>query len=253
MIFNEVNVVVLIVIIVLGGYSTYFRNKDDFDNSNFIISLLLWLVLPILGYVSVNLFFNGEVTIYYWVATVIILLTQLVALLHFKDIEIINAKFHEIFEISLILSTFLISSLLLPIYLFDSKDNANVDESKILDIAEIENSFNDISNTMSELESKVKNEVQEIDILSQNILKQIEDKKEELLATQIRQENLEKEVEYFKRLSKLSEEDAKAVISVLKENQDKGKYIEYLLGFVIGIIGSVIANILYKRIDKDTN
>jgi uncharacterized membrane protein YjjP (DUF1212 family) len=101
-------------------------------------------------------------------------------------------------------------------------------------------SFEKIKEHLSGLEIRISEESKNIDNLVIIMIKEIELQNKELEETRIKVDRLSQQVEYFRDLADLTEDEAKLVIKAL----ERDKYRDILIGFGIGLFFCVIGLIL---------
>lgn len=221
--------------------------KEEFTLTKYLVGILI-LVIPSITIWFLMYYYNGP-NYLYWIILFLYILSQfLMSLVSYTSLHQKNEVIKNIAGYSMLIP-FLISIIALPILIFSQHTSKNNVISSDLNISEIENNFENIKNSFSELESKIQSETTEIQIFSEKLMNNITEKQKELKAIEISQIELKKEVEYYKKLSNISKEEAELILNVLKKENRGVKYIEYFLGFFIGIIGSVIANFIYKKMN----
>lgn len=103
-------------------------------------------------------------------------------------------------------------------------------------------SFSRIRYVLSDIERKISKETTNIDNSIIALTKEIDARNEQLLALRAEQSRLSQQVEYYRELASLTEEQTQAVIQALQ----RGKYIDYIIGFIIGLLSSGVFFALQK-------
>jgi len=246
--------------IISGVTNSISRSTDDStdDKKNSVRDNIVIGMVVIIPSIALTIVLHyWEIQNYlYWITVISIIVCQAYnTLFVFSFIfeSFVLDKFYPIIEnifIFGIIVPFIGSLIITPVAIINHNMENELIEKQIVDITEIEDNFDRIKKTMENLELNLKKETNDIALVSNNILKQIVKKKEQLDAMGKKQISLQKEVYYYKQLANLSKEDARLILKVIRDNQNRGKYFEYILGFIFGVFGSVIANFIYKIIDK---
>ncbi len=93
-------------------------------------------------------------------------------------------------------------------------------------------SFDRIKEALQNAESQLSIESRNIDTLTAILIREIEVKNSQLRDIRTELQSVRKELEHYKELASLTEEQAQAVINAMRRE----KYVDYLVGFGIGII-----------------
>lgn len=104
---------------------------------------------------------------------------------------------------------------------------------------------------LANVEEQVSVESKNIDNLMRVLVQEIEAKNEQLTSTRMELERLSKEVEHYKTLASLSEEQAQAVVDAL----NRARYIDYFVGFISGLASSAVVFVIQlflKRIRQQS-
>jgi len=215
--------------------------------------LALGVALPILGIYSLNLFYNDNLSLLYWILTSLIIVFQLCYMIYLLKLPLYNSlklvpRF--IFILFVIIFHFIISLIFFPLYFLNDKNTNPIDNTEIIDVTEIETSIRNINNAIYEIEKSIQQESTEISTISEKILNQIKEKKKELENIQVEQKQLKEEIKYYKNLLNISKEDANILLTAIQDKIIKRKYFEYFLGFIIGVLSSLIATFIVLAINK---
>jgi len=103
-------------------------------------------------------------------------------------------------------------------------------------------SFSRIRYVLSDIERKISKETTNIDNSIIALIKEINARNEQLRALHGEQSRLSEQVEYYRKLASLTEEQTQAVIQALQ----RGKYTDYIIGFIIGLLSSGVFFALQK-------
>lgn len=96
--------------------------------------------------------------------------------------------------------------------------------------------FSRMREALTDIEGKISLETKNIDHSITELTYEIEQRNKQLKDLRDQQASLEDQVEQYKKLASLTQEQTQAVIEVLR----KGKYIDYTVGFIIGILSGGI-------------
>ncbi len=113
---------------------------------------------------------------------------------------------------------------------------------ELLSTTFLTDSLDQIGNSFQDVEKAIKSERGKIEISIQKLLSDFEKSKKDLEKVSEQQKQLKAEAEYYKQMASLTKAQARAVESMLR----RSKYVDYFIGFLVGIASSVTAIILSK-------
>lgn len=206
--------------------------------------------VSILAQISLLLYFKNDVGFVFNSLSILVIIFQSFAPIvsYFKIESKLSQKTGNRLGNASWLLPLLITLVFFPLNYIGLKNSSPIQLDRI-DISTIENSINNITATINELEIIINRESNKISTISEEIIHEIKNKKFELEDMENEQKFLKEEIEQYKKLANIGQEDAQAILEEIKQNKSDGKVSEYIYGFIIGIVGSIIANILYKKID----
>jgi hypothetical protein len=154
---------------------------------------------------------------------------------------------NRVFDFLMVMNT-VFPILLLGVMIPKILTTFNNDEytSNEIDISLIEKSFSNIESSFKEIDEIIETETSYINELIIKTRTQIESKNSELKELNQQQIELQEQMEQYKQLSTISEEQAKALLVALNRN----KYLEYLIGFGIGLLSSIAAAYIFTLFKK---
>ncbi|WBX78370.1 hypothetical protein PG911_08930 [Tenacibaculum ovolyticum] len=109
-----------------------------------------------------------------------------------------------------------------------------VSENEIVNITPIETSIGNVKIKFKELEKIISVESMNIDNLFSEIYDEINTKNKEIKNTRVQHNKLREEINHYKKLANISQEEAKAI----RQEIDKNDSINYLISFALGILSS---------------
>lgn len=104
----------------------------------------------------------------------------------------------------------------------------------------VEERAKEIRLKINSMTDEIESEKDKIDNALHALVKNVEEKSNEVLVLQNEHTKLLEDIEFYKSLSSLSEEQTKAVV----ENLNKGKHKDRAFGFVLGVISSLLATFI---------
>jgi len=116
-----------------------------------------------------------------------------------------------------------------------------VDES--IDLSFVDESLNNIRQSLSVSGDVISQEQQKIDDAAKQLISELENRNAKLTLLKDEHRLLMKQVEQYKALASLTERQTEAVVLALERN----KYLDYLVGFLIGVMSSGLTSILFRR------
>ena len=229
-------IVPVLTISVLLTFNEVKENKKKENKFAWHIILLYYLfviILPLaMAFISYK-FYEVDKTISI-ISIIVIVIIQLIVLLSKEESQLFNFGM-----IILIIFPLFILIFLTPKVLSSLSEN-NIVSDKI-DISQIEKSFSNIESSFYDIDKIIESETSNINKLISQIKTQIESKNQELKQLNEQQNRLLEEVEHYKKLSSINREQADALLVALNRN----KYLEYIIGFAIGILSSLAAGYIF--------
>lgn len=225
---------------------TIFRNKLN-EPSN-IKGVVMFVLIPL-----VNLFFF----IYFYkdsnLMRIIMIILSYVAIISTFILFFVITKYYEnsvrleFFFLSLITTVSAIIVVAAPFLIIAKplqQKPLTTKIEKIPDFLSIKMSLDTIRNSFSYMNKKVNLEIKNVDDIVETVLQNIETKQKELNTITKSIEKMSKEIEHYRHISSLSKEQAKAVNLSLQ----RFRYIDYIIGFVIGLFSSFLASVFARRL-----
>ena len=126
-----------------------------------------------------------------------------------------------------ILSMINVSIIVISIFISFYYPHASIEkttENREMNVNKIKRSINNISNSLENVKSKIINQTDSVNATIAELITAIEEKNNELF-------EIKREVEYYKKLSSLSEGQAE----VVKETLAGNKYLDIIISFLIGL------------------
>ena len=102
----------------------------------------------------------------------------------------------------------------------------------------IQKGIQNIKSSFDSMQSAVSNEVKGIDAAMNSLRQTLESQQAELLEVDKKLKKSMEELEYYKNLASLSKKQQEAVLHALQ----KGKYKDYIIGFLLGVLGSALVS-----------
>lgn len=235
-IYNQIllSIPVLILIIFWSLKFDLFR----YDLGDNIIVVVLMIVIPIIAVIfNYYLIKSNNWLGYFYYAIIIIPLILLI--LNEKYVFLDGPEINGVIVLKAFVS--FIPTILLIFLLIQNIGNdfnqtiTTKNELKLIDIKTIEVSFNKIKEKYSSIERTVKEESKNIDDMVSKALVSINQTNKELEDLRKREIKLKNEIEYLKGLASISEEQSKVIVETLSKN----KYLDYLVGGLLGFIASL--------------
>lgn len=213
--------IIVFVILVTKQVAEGFSFRDWFR----FITLLLFYIIS-----GISAFFTLKLSIIFGLAHYLLVVSCCILLLRaFK-------KASDLIAGIAVITPIIIFSIAIPFSIFpyfaSRTESKTAEAPKKISVTPIHKGLNTIKGILDNLEKQVGIESKNINSLRTVLVKDIENKNEQLKNTQIELERLSKEVEHYKTLASLSEEQTQAVIRALNSS----KYFDYLAGFIIGLI-----------------
>lgn len=115
------------------------------------------------------------------------------------------------------------------------------------EIVAIDTSFVNLKNSFQQVENVIAVEKDKISFLLKELSKDIQTKKEDFESLKIREDELLKQIEYYKQISSINEKQADALIKSVKGN----KLLDLGVAFLMGVISSILATILTNKNLRD--
>jgi hypothetical protein len=111
----------------------------------------------------------------------------------------------------------------------------------------VERSLSNITQVLSAAENRLEQEKEKVDYSVATLLDEFHKRNKQLVELEKKQRELETEVEQYQLLASVTDEQARAIRGALQ----RGKYIDYLAGFLIGLISSAVFHLLSTFIKKE--
>jgi len=111
--------------------------------------------------------------------------------------------------------------------------NPNVEK---VNLVLLEKSIFNVKDKFNEIEDLIEKESNNIDHIFSEISDELQSKNESLNQMQLREQELIRQIEYYKNLSSLSKEQTNAVVKALSQNNT----LNYIISFILGILSSGI-------------
>mgnify|MGYP001806312546 CR=1 FL=1 len=229
--------VLIFSILLLTANGDYKKDKD----SPWFIMILVYitsLVIPLILAVISSIYYDLNKTLS--VLTIIIL----IVLQLFTSLTDLNRRIFDYLAATTIIFPIIMIIIMAPsiVSSFNQKDYTYNE----IDIRQIENSFSKIESSFKGIDKIIETETFNINELIAKTKKQIEDKNQELVNLNEQQNKLKTQLEYYKRLTSINEEQAQALLVALNRN----KFLEYIVGFGIGLLSSIAASYVYSILKK---
>jgi hypothetical protein len=156
---------------------------------------------------------------------------------------------------SLGITTLFIIIVIVPMALLPKIQNEFIQRSEVkvendgIDIEFIESSLGAIRDSLNLSAEKIKNEQNKIDLSAKQLLVELNKRNKELMKLIEQQRELKLQVEQYKALASLTKKQAEAVQIALEKN----KYLDYIVGLLIGIVSSGLVAFRTRFFGKKTN
>jgi methyl-accepting chemotaxis protein len=136
---------------------------------------------------------------------------------------------------------------ILPRLHLDLKADSSGDDSFAeLDVSFIEKSVNSMKSSMDSTTSSIEAEKRNMAAAIEKLSAGLAQRNRQLKDMNERHQLLKQEVEQYKSLANLTGEQADAVRAALQN----GKYLDYFVGFVLGIVSSITASFMSRLLHK---
>lgn len=232
-IFGIIAFIILLLGIVLIKKSEY--NKVDIFSKLF--RLLVFVILP-LANIIISRYVIFGVTSISTIILVVVLLSMIIVTISVKSDFIPEILGFFIFIPTLISAGLLFFFIYSSIWI-DSQDKVVSEVSSI----DIQITVANIKSGFKQLENSISNETEKIDKIMTQLSNKIDEKSRELESIKVKEKDLINEIENYKIISNLSKNEADAIIKVF----NKDKYKDYIIGFIIGLLSSVLVSIFDPR------
>lgn len=242
-------VLFIIPIIIASVFNMIYEDAYKINRENIIGTLFIYLIgliIPISAGVCTLLVYQSHPTlsITTYILTLISLLTLRFLIFPIVDKTTDFPKVFNVLQFVLAFLPVLILLITLPtMYISYSGKNSKT-EISLISTFEIEESFSNIQQSFKDIDLVITKETNNIDDLLGLLKTSIEEKNNQLIELNKQQEEMLKQIEYYKELSKISEKQSKALVQAL----NKDKYTEYAIGLFLGLISSFLASMIYSRI-----
>jgi len=234
-----VTFLLLVPIIIYSLYDIRKDIKKGESKKEIISSGFIWLIFVISASFS---YFTYKINIIYGVFQYLIPLMVVILLILEEKYELLEKSqktiLHKEFVILVLISfvsPFVMLFVAVPIAVipyFDNVPNVNEITADKISPVPIVTNLARIKDSIEELEKQLMIESQSIDTLSDAVVEELERHSNELEDLKKEQAEVMTQLEYYKSLTSLTEDQTQSVVSAL----NRSRYVDYLVGFGIGIL-----------------
>ena len=118
-----------------------------------------------------------------------------------------------------------------------------------LDIEFVRDCFSKIKGRLLAVEEGVKEERRAADRAIDALVSNLEKRNKELQLMRSEQEGLKEEIEQYKKLASVTQEQANAITEAIGRGLKRGRYFDYLIGFVIGLASTGVFYIIRRFVE----
>jgi hypothetical protein len=230
------SILMTIPIIGISIYDTILDIRNKKNIQTLILNIFLWLIIIFSSFLS---YYAFQINVYYGIAQYLFPLMLSICVLFYdfnanREMKRFEAiLFGFILIVNLIMFIWIIPIGLLP--------NLRVMDNKLAVTQSISpdpivNNLSQIQQSIGTVEDQLKEQSDNIDYLSKSLVQEIEKKNDDLKKINDERNKLESDIAYYDSLASLSKDQADSIINAL----NRSKYIDYIFGFIIGIITSGI-------------
>ena len=246
---NKILLITISGIVVLLNNLIYFiiRRRQGDSLKDIILPFILLVSIPLIN-ISL-LFFSKTLQNNEWIYSSIItaifsgIFPLVLYLSRVKDKEVKNWIAFSLLGISLLIP--IISSILI---ISTYKPSEQVNIVKYANTKILENSIYTVKGKFEEIEKIIKTESKTIDELFSKIKLELQLKNNNLEEMQLRETELIAQIEYYKGLSSLSEEQVESVMKALNQNSKMEMIISFIVGFFASLLVWILSQIqMVKR------
>lgn len=117
------------------------------------------------------------------------------------------------------------------------KDSFNYYSSESV-LSELESTSRSLKSSFSEIQSELNYQIEYMESGIDKIIGDLKKKSNDILVLEKKEAKLKADLEYYGKLNSISKEQSETIIKLLRSN----KYIDHILGFILGLIASVVAS-----------
>lgn len=108
----------------------------------------------------------------------------------------------------------------------------------------LEKSLENMRKNTSDFDENYSSKYPEIKIFLAELNTEITETQESFSAVRKEQIKLEREINFLRNIAGITKEQAESVMKIINKN----KYMDYIFGFIFGIISSLLSTFIYKKI-----
>ncbi len=133
------------------------------------------------------------------------------------------------------------------ILFFNNKSSYISQNGKPLNLAKVEESIVNVRNKFDEIENSIQVESNNINDLFDEVKKEISIKTMEVNNMAKREEELKNQIEYYKRLESISEEQAAAINKALNADNSLNQILSFIMGFLSSLLVWILSQTKFMK------
>jgi hypothetical protein len=234
-------------ILAVSACITVFSSEKRYSSKFYILmTLIAFIVLMIFSFSSPYIFLWSYIAGYFFyiltfLTSLVFLSGNIVCLLFINYIVTNDNIFLEPRSLSAMLTIICFSSLiiLLPVAILPNINNTKIiyqNYGQSFDVQFVDKSFENIRNSFGQVQKSISIETSAIDKAIASFKENLKSQEKRLGQLQEDLKMKQAEVERYKALANLTKEQREAIVKEI----DRGKIKDYIIGFVLGMVGSLL-------------